>query len=251
MLRVLGRQDMGAAIKDAGGPQSPATRLHLDLTGKDPDEDTTDIAYEKGAAFLQTVESVVGRQRLDAFLRDYFDHFAFQPMSAERMVAYLKEKLLTPAEAQRINVQAWIYESGVPPNIPAVSSAAFAAVDSQVATWKNGARASTLNTAKWTSHEWLHFLRALPDTLPASRLADLDNTFHLSSSGNSEILFAWLEIAIRNRYQPAFAALERFLTSQGRRKFVRPLYTELAKSDWGRAMAMDIYRRARPTYHSV
>jgi leukotriene-A4 hydrolase len=251
MLRVLGRQDMEEAVKDAGGPQSPATRLHLDLTGKDPDEATSNIAYEKGAAFLQTVESVVGRQRLDAFLRDYFDHFAFQPMSADRMLAYMKEKLLTPAEAERINVQAWIYEPGVPPNIPVVHSDAFAAVDSQVATWKNGAAAGTLNAAKWTTHEWVHFLRALPDTVPANRLADLDNTFHLSSSGNSEILFEWLEIAIRNRYQPAFAALERFLTSQGRRKFVRPLYAELAKSDWGRVMAMKIYRSARPTYHSV
>ena len=251
MLRVLGRQDMQAAVEAAGGPQSPGSRLHLDLTGKDPDDAMTDVAYEKGAAFLQTVESVVGRQRLDAFLRDYFDNFAFQPMSADRMLAYMKEKLLTPAEAERINVQAWVYEPGVPSNIPAVSSAAFAAVDSQVASWKNGAAASTLVTTKWTTHEWLHFLRALPDTIPANRLGDLDNTFRLSSSGNSEILFEWLLIAIRNRYQPAFAALERFLTSQGRRKFVRPLYAELAKSDWGRTMAMNIYRRARPTYHSV
>ena len=57
--------------------------------------------------------------------------------------------------------------------------------------------------------------------------------------------------AIRNRYEPAFPALERFLTSQGRRKFVAPLFTELAKTDWGRAMATRIYRRARPTYHAV
>ena len=61
----------------------------------------------------------------------------------------------------------------------------------------------------------------------------------------------WLQIAIRNHYQPAFAALDHFLTSQGRRKFLTPLYTALSKTDWGRAMAMDIYRRARPTYHSV
>ena len=53
------------------------------------------------------------------------------------------------------------------------------------------------------------------------------------------------------RPQPAFAALDRFLTTQGRRKFLRPLYAELAKTGWGRAMAADIYRRARPTYHSV
>ena len=87
--------------------------------------------------------------------------------------------------------------------------------------------------------------------IPAARLAELDKAYALSESGNSEILFAWLRIAIRNRYQTAFPALENFLMTQGRRKFVAPLYAELAKTDWGRAMAMRIYRQARPTYHSV
>jgi hypothetical protein len=161
---------------------SHAQTENLDLTGRDPDAGLTDIAYEKGAAFLQTVESVVGRDRLDKFLREYFDHFAFQPMSSERMVAYM---------------------------------------------------------------------RALPDAIPPGRMAELDKAFKFSSSGNSEILFQWLRMSVRNRYEAAFPALERFLTTQGRRKFIAPLYAELAKTDWGKKMAMDIYRRARPTYHSV
>jgi leukotriene-A4 hydrolase len=251
MLRTLGRQDLAAAVEEAGGPQAPDTRLRLDLTGRDPDAGMADIAYEKGAAFLQTVESVVGRERLDAFLTDYFDHFAFQPMTAEIMVAYMKEKLFKGDEEQRVNVQAWVYEPGIPANIPAVTSDAFASVEKQVASWNAGAAASSLQTARWSSHEWLHFLRALPDTIPAARLADLDRTFHLSDSGNSEILFAWLKIAIRTHYTPAMPALEKFLTSQGRRKFLAPLYTDLSKTTWGRPMALDIYRRARPTYHSV
>ncbi|HXV15829.1 MAG TPA: M1 family metallopeptidase [Gemmatimonadaceae bacterium] len=251
MLRQLGRQDLEEAIRDAGGAQSPDTRLHLDLTGRDPDEGTSAVAYEKGSAFLQTVESVVGRERLDKFLRDYFDHFAFQPMSADRMLAYMKLKLLTPEEAQKVNVQAWIYEPGIPANIPLIRSTAFAAVEKQVQAWKGGATASSLSTKNWSTHEWLHFLRALPDTIPASRLDDLDRTFKLSSTGNSEIMFAWLRIAIANHYEPAFAALEHFLTSQGRRKFVAPLYADLAKTSWGKALAMSIYAKARPTYHSV
>lgn len=251
MLRQLGRQDLEEAIRDTGGPQSPDTRLHLDLTGRDPDEGTSAVAYEKGSAFLQTVESVVGRERLDKFLRDYFDHFAFQPMSADRMLAYMKLKLLTPEEAQKVNVQAWIYEPGIPANIPLIRSTAFAAVEKQVQAWKGGATAGSLSTKNWSTHEWLHFLRALPDTIPASRLDDLDKTFKLSSTGNSEIMFAWLRIAIANHYEPAFAALEHFLTSQGRRKFVAPLYADLAKTSWGKALAMSIYAKARPTYHSV
>ena len=79
----------------------------------------------------------------------------------------------------------------------------------------------------------------------------LDAAFVLSRSGNSEILFQWLRSAIRNRYEPAFPALERFLTMQGRRKFVAPLFRDLAATDWGRVLARRIYARARPGYHSV
>jgi hypothetical protein len=251
MLLELGRQSMQQAVVDAGGPAAADTRLRLELAGRDPDEGVTDIAYEKGAAFLQTVESVVGRPRLDAWLRSYFDRFAFQPMSSQRMLAYMRERLLTPAEAQRINLEQWVYQPGIPANIVPVHSAALAKVSEQADAWKSGGATSALQTANWSTHEWLHFLGALPETIPLSRLAELDRAFNLSSSGNSEVLEVWLQIAIRNRYEPAFPALERFLTSQGRRKFLTPLYTGLAKTDWGRAMAMDIYRRARPTYHSV
>ena len=211
----------------------------------------TNIAYEKGAAFLETVESVVGRERLDAFLRNYFDRFALQPTTSEMMLAYMREKFFRTGEEARINPMAWIYQPGIPANIPVVRSDAFVAVELQVESWKSGAPASSLSTGSWSTQEWLHFLHALPDTIPAARLAELDQAFRLSSSGNSEILFAWLRKAIANRYEPAFPALENFLTSQGRRKFLAPLYTDLAKTSWGRSMAMDIYRRARPTYHSV
>ena len=110
---------------------------------------------------------------------------------------------------------------------------------------------TSIATAGWTTQEWLHFLRALPDTIPEARLADLDNTFKLSARGNNEILFEWLRVAIANRYEPAFPALDKFLMSQGRRKYVAPLFADLAKTEWGKKMAVDIYRRARPTYHSV
>ena len=167
------------------------------------------------------------------------------------MLAFMRARLLTPTEAQRINLEQWVYQPGIPANIAPVNSAALARVSQQTDAWKNGGATSALQTANWSTHEWLHFLGALPETIPPPRLTELDRAFRLSSSGNSEILEAWLLIAIRNRYEPAFPALDRFLTTQGRRKFLTPLYTALSKTDWGRAMAMDIYRRARPTYHSV
>ena len=37
----------------------------------------------------------------------------------------------------------------------------------------------------------------------------------------------------------------------GRRKFLQPIYTELAKTDAGMARGRAIYANARPRYHSV
>ncbi len=252
MLRQLGRQNLEATVTDLGAT-SPDTRLHLDLTGRDPDAGMTDIAYEKGAAFLQTVESVVGRERLDSFLRSYFDNHAFKPMTSDQFVAYLNQNLLAGDEslANRVRANEWINQPGLPDNVPLVRAEAFDQVDRAVAAFRSGTLPPKDQTDKWSTHEWLHFLRQLPDTMSRSQLQSLDRAFNLTQSGNSEVLFQWLRTAIGNHYEPALPALERFLTSQGRRKFLAPLYTDLAATDWGKPLAMDIYRRARPTYHSV
>ena len=79
----------------------------------------------------------------------------------------------------------------------------------------------------------------------------LDDTFGFSRTGNSEVLFSWLRVAIRHHYAPAMPALEHFLTSQGRRKFLQPLYQDLMATEWGKREASRLYARARPLYHSV
>ena len=65
------------------------------------------------------------------------------------------------------------------------------------------------------------------------------------------MLFEWLRIAIRHHYQPAMPALERFLMSQGRRKFVRPLFQDLMKTELGQGRREAHLRRRRPSYHAV
>jgi len=52
--------------------------------------------------------------------------------------------------------------------------------------------------------------------------------------------FQWLMMSIKNRYEPAYLRLEDFLMSIGRRKFIKPLYEELAKTPEGRERALAI-----------
>src|SRR5581483_6052697 len=73
---------------------APDQRLVPDLDGRDPDEGISEVAYIKGSWFLQWLEAKFGRAEFDAFLRGYFDHFAFQSITTEAFTAYLKANLL-------------------------------------------------------------------------------------------------------------------------------------------------------------
>jgi hypothetical protein len=106
---------------------------------------------------------------------------------------------------------------------------------------------------RWTTDERLRFLNRLPRRLGKGYLDELARALGLDENQyNKEIQFAWLDLAVRNRFDPAVPLLQRFLTSQGRGKFVRPLIQELAKEQrWGRPIAKRIYAEARPLYHPL
>jgi hypothetical protein len=152
---------------------------------------------------------------------------------------------------QRLGLEAWIYQPGIPDNAVVVRSAALERVEEQTKAFVAGATGALPDAKGWSTQEWQHFLDNLPEKLSPAQLERLDRAFNLTGNGNSEILFSWFRIAIRNNYRPAMPALERFLTSQGRRKFLRPLYEDLMKQDWGQAEARRIYKVSRPSYHSV
>ncbi len=254
MILRLGRHDLDRAVRD----ESPRdTWLELDLSGRDPDEGPTKIPYEKGSLFLRLIESKVGRDRFDGFLREYFDCFAFETMDTPTFLAHLKTALLDPAGVSfdDLQLEAWVHGPGVPANAPTFDSDAFDLVDAQVAVLLAGSAPTSLSTGDWVSQQWVHFIRELPVEVSHDVLAAVDDAFGFSASGNIEIATAWLELAVSSGYafeQPAVdEALARFLTRHGRSLYIRRVYDALAATDRGMARAREIYATARPTYHSV
>ncbi len=252
MLSMLGFQDLEADVKDIG-PKHDDTKLKLNLKDRDPDEGMTNIAYEKGSLFLKTVENIVGREKFDAFLKEYFEHFAFKTMTSEKFVAYLNEKLIQNDKelAKKIDIDAWVFGPGIPDNAVLATSDRFEQVERSLADWQQGTPAKDLKADEWSTHEWLHFIRHLPDDLDAAKMNELDEAFGFTQSGNSEILCVWFEHVIEQQHQSAYGALEEFLITVGRRKFLRPLYAALAKTEDGLEMGRSIYQKARPNYHAV
>ena len=252
MLQVLGHTALHHAFTELG-KDSPDTHLHLRLAGRNPDEGLTEIAYEKGAALLLTLEHLVGRPALDAFITAYFTRHAFQSMDTAAFVTYLRRELLDPHPGleARLHLDAWLNGPGLPAGAPPVASARFGAVEQARRQWRAGTPAAELPTTDWSSHEWVHFLQGLPSPTSTAQLAELDAAFGFTASGNAEMLAAWFPLALAAGYAPADAALHRFLVRVGRRKFLVPLYKALLATPGGAGRARRIYAEARPNYHSV
>jgi hypothetical protein len=251
MEAVLGRQDLAREMADL----KPSDQiLHIDLTGRDPDDGLTDIPYEKGALFLKHLELTFGRRQFDEFLKGYFNHFAFQSITTSDFASYLKENLLghDPAKAAAVPVDEWLYQPGLPATAPDFRAAAFEKVGQEARAWAVGKTAAKdLPTKDWSTQEWLRFLNELPAALTAQQMAELDGALGLTRRTNAEVIFQWLLLSVRHGYEPAYPRLEQFLTSQGRRKFLTPLYQELLKTPAGKKRAQAIYARARPLYHPI
>ena len=252
MLARLGRQDLDQTLADFG-PGHADGHLFLNLDDRDPDEGMTDVAYEKGYFFLRTLEETVSREKFDGFLKAWFEANAFESKTTDDFLAYLDKELIAGDEglAESLQIQAWVHGPGVPDNAPVLESDAFEKVDSARSEWMAGKDPATLATEDWTTHEWLHFLRGVPYDVGSEKMAQLDKAFGFTKTGNSEVLSEWLLHVIDSRYEPGYGALEDFLTRQGRRKFLQPLYAAMAKHDDLMPMAKEIYAKARPGYHSV
>jgi hypothetical protein len=151
---------------------------------------------------------------------------------------------------ERLSLDEWLTQPGLPKEAPTPQSERLRKISDAARAWAAG-RQPLPAASGWSTQEWLGFLTALPDDLNRARVAELDGAYNLTSRKNAEIRFHWLMIAIRAGYDPAFGELERFLLDVGRRKYIRPLYAELAKTPEGHRRAEAMYRRARKGYHPI
>lgn len=216
-------------------------------------EGSSAITYDKGALFLRTIEGIVGRARLDGYLRSYFDRYAFQPMTTQGFLADFRAHVVQGDAAleARLMLDQWAYEPGIPGNAVEPHASAFEQVAAAVQAFTDD---SALPEAwpSWNTFQRQRFLQTLPRQLPTARLDALQRTLQLNTIGNMEVRFDWFALAIPNGYRAAGAAIERFLSEQGRGKFVRPTYRALMdQGAWGQALARRTYAHARRTYHPI
>jgi aminopeptidase N len=246
------------------------THLKLDLKSRNPGDGLTQVAYIKGAFFLKTLEETVGREKMDEFLKKYFNEFAFQTISTEKFIEYLKEKLLGPNKV-KFNFDEWIFQAGIPKNCIRIESQRFKEMRSLAKkfaegndifepktsyepipkSWRKKRVTKQIKRSDFSTQEWVEFIRALPKTITPERLAIADAYMNFSRWGNAEVMTEWYVLSIKSNYKPAFLPMEQFIAQVGRRKYLLPIYSELNQTAENRLLALSIFDYAKFNYHYV
>jgi leukotriene-A4 hydrolase len=253
MLWELGYQDLVNNVNELG-PKSRDTWLKLNLKGRDPDDGLNDIPYEKGAHFLKLIEKSAGRDRFDKFLVKYFDANAFKTITTETFLNFMDSGLIKNDTVLRkkLNIDEWVYGPGIPANCPRAGGELFRKVDIERTKFIEGMEPEAMAFVHWSAQEWLHFLRWMPrEGFTYSHMKLLDDAFRFSVTGNSELASMWFILALRTGYRPAYASMDAFLSSVGRRKFLEAIYKEMMLTPENADMAKRIYNRYRQNYHPL
>jgi hypothetical protein len=246
------------------------THLKLDLKNRNPGDGLTQVAYIKGAFFLKTLEAVAGREKMDEFLTKYFNTFAFQTVSTEKFVEYLKEELIEPNKLN-FNFDEWIYQPGIPKNCVKVNSKRFKEMQKLAKefasgndifepkttfepipkSWRKKRVTKQIKRSDYSTQEWMEFIRSLPKKMDPEKMAIADAYMNFSRWGNSEVMTEWYILSIRSGYKPAFLPMEEFITQVGRRKYLLPIYGALNETPENRLLALSIFDIAKINYHFV
>ena len=220
----------------------------------DPDNNLTGTVYTKGAWFMEALEKRFGREPFDAFLRGYFDHFAFQSIDTTQFRDYAIANLLQkhPGTMSQEEFDAWLYEPGVPASAPQVRSQRFAVVDAARIAWTgSGELPVSQITSAWSTQEWVRFLDGMPETLTTGQMAALDAAYKFTGTPNGEIAQRWYPLAARSGYHAADGEMAAFMQRVGRRKLIMPIYNALVQTPEGLVFAKGVFERAEPGYHPI
>lgn len=258
ILAVIERQELEVALEDMENGDHPEdTQLKLQLDERSPDDGMTDIAYVKGAYFLRTVESKVGREKFDTFLKQYFDEHAFKTINTEDFITYLNKELLEPNNVE-FNVEEWIYQPGLPENCITIQSERLDRMNEMAEEINNGGDIFSGSNAKikredYTTQEWQAFIRGLSTKLPSETMNKIDEQLQFSTNGNSALKAEWFLLAVRAGNKDIRPFMKQHLVKIGRRWHIENIYQALRDSEdpddlaWGKT----VFDEAKNNYHFV
>ncbi|EGG17423.1 leukotriene A4 hydrolase [Cavenderia fasciculata] len=245
---------------DTFGHDNPLTALRPNLDGIDPDDAFSSVPYEKGFNLLCYLETLVGVKDFEAWLKAYITKFAYQSITAQQMKDFFVEYFEQLGKKDAIAVvdwETWFNAPGLPHTCCKFESKLADTAKELAKKWISTKGEGFNNDSEFkqfNSAQIILFLDTLiteteKEKLSVDVLEKIDNLYKLSETKNSEYKNKWYTLCLRHGIQKIEPLVVKFVTSQGRMKFTRPLYRELFKVN--KDLAQSTFKTHRHFYHSI
>jgi leukotriene-A4 hydrolase len=256
------------SLQDTVGGEMPPefTKLVLQIGDRDPDDAYSTVAYEKGFHFLYSLEKRVGKESFERFFQAYVMEFSYQTVSSEEFRTFFLSYFRGNDSVQDVPWDAWLYGTGMPPETVEFDKTLATASENLARAWlafdrNDPSSPPSTEIKSWSSLQicsFLDFLQLLLQQeggggtpLKVSTLAVLNAQYGLASTKNAEILHRYCELAIASEDASILPTVLTFITTQGRMKFVRPLYRSLHKSAMAKELAVETFLDHADFYHPI
>ena len=249
MERVIERNELTTEFTPANVALQPLAMKPGVL--KDPGQQPDGAPSTRRApGSCSSSRSASAATEFDAFLKAYFDHFAFQSISSAQFADYAQAHLLDTQsrQGQPRRVRRVAERPGHARHAPQTKSARVRRRGCARGRpgWTRARLPSPAVTKEWSTQEWVHFIEGMPATLTPAQIKALDAAYTLTGTPNGEIAQRWYPLTIRSGYTAARPAIADFLSRIGRRKLVMPTYRALAQTSDGLRFAREVFAKARP-----
>eukprot|EP00795_Rhopilema_esculentum_P002319 gene2319-17951_t len=106
---------------------------------------------------------------------------------------------------------------------------------------------------EFCSNQIIEFLSKLllEENISKETLKAMNSKYNLTSLENNEIKFRWLRLCVRAELEEMYPQVVKFITQQGRMKYIRPIYSEMYKKETSRGLAIETFQDNMSRYHTI
>ena len=234
------------------------TKLVVEVGDHDPDAALSIVAYEKGFALLRALEKQVGSEDFMFFFQDYLEHFANDVLVSDNFRDFFMAYFADKDNLHNFEWEKWFHEPGMPLEDPEFnrdwSEQAEALANQWFQTDRQGEPEPDVDLESWSSNQKVCFLDNLQDLsrdkpLKKTTVDSLHKDYGFGGSHNAEVLYRFCQLALAAEDENILLVVIRFVTSQGRIKFTRPLYKAMFASRKFRQVAKSAFLEHKTFYH--
>ncbi|KXZ45002.1 hypothetical protein GPECTOR_59g609 [Gonium pectorale] len=212
-------------------------------------------------------ELVGGPAAFDPFLAAYIAAHRHRTLTSDQFRDFFLDYFKDVPASRSVDWDAWLHAPGMPPATNVYDTSLAQAAYDLALRWHTcdvmgvgsdgPSGASPGDVAGWSSEQVVAFLERLgtyraPQPMHARVTQRLGQLYGVYESKNAEIRFSFFKLAIPANDLQALPAAAEMLRSQGRMKYIRPLYRALARAGpAARQLALDTFAAAGPGYHPI